>query len=323
MLEFLREKASDRKLRLFACACCRRIWHLLTDERSQKAVEVAEKYADGLVNQDTLVISHQEAFEAHVSIMANYPHMDVAQAEATLSVERATKKYSNPMIIAKSPLRVAAAAAACATANDTAYEEAMHKEGAAQCRLIHDIFGNPFRSVSIDPAWLTPKVKSLAQSIYDNRVFNHLPILAEAIEDAGCHDADMLAHCRHPDKHVRGCWVVDLILGKESQPPANVEWFTPWKKLKGSGEALVAELQKELSPQHVLYGVPVVAVALRINCDDVLFAADDPSKTLAVVHLTWTGKVERDPRWPETTLYRGWQDWIDRCMLPDHQEYSE
>jgi hypothetical protein len=107
------------------------------------------------------------------------------------------------------------------------------------------------------------------------------------------------------------------------QPPAEMEWLRPWERLKDSGEALVKELQKELPPQHVLYGVPVIAVARRIDCYDVLLAADDPSKPLAVVHLTWAGRTEQDPRWPSTTLYRGWQDWIERCLVPDHQAYSE
>jgi hypothetical protein len=106
------------------------------------------------------------------------------------------------------------------------------------------------------------------------------------------------------------------------QPPAEIEWLRPWERLKDAGEALVAELQKELPAHHVLYGVPVIAVARRIDCDDVLFAADDTSKTLAVVHLTWAGKRERDPQWPSTLLYRDWQDWIERCLGPDNREYS-
>lgn len=106
------------------------------------------------------------------------------------------------------------------------------------------------------------------------------------------------------------------------EPPPDLEWHRPWERLKDAGEALVSELQKELSPQHVLHGVPVVAVARRIDCDDVLFVIADASKPLAVVHLTWAGETERDPRWPSTTLYQSWQDWIERCLVPDHQEYG-
>jgi hypothetical protein len=83
-----------------------------------------------------------------------------------------------------------------------------------QCGFIRDIF-NPFRPVTIDPTWSTLTVKHLAGAIYDDRAFERLPILADALEEAGCTNADILAHCRGPGPHVRGCWVVDLVLGKE------------------------------------------------------------------------------------------------------------
>jgi hypothetical protein len=80
--------------------------------------------------------------------------------------------------------------------------------------FLHDISGNPFRPVTLDPTWLTPKVKTLAQAIYDDRAFERMPVLADALEEAGCTNADILDHCRKPGEHVRGCWVVDLALGK-------------------------------------------------------------------------------------------------------------
>ena len=86
-------------------------------------------------------------------------------------------------------------------------------ERVAQCNLIHCIFGNPFRSVVADPAWLTPTVVSIAIAIYQDRGFDRLPILADALEEAGCTNADLLLQCRQPGEHVRGCWVVDMLLG--------------------------------------------------------------------------------------------------------------
>jgi hypothetical protein len=80
--------------------------------------------------------------------------------------------------------------------------------------LLRDIFGNPFRPVSVEPHWLTPTVRNLAAAIYAGRAFDRLPVLADALEDAGCDNADVLTHCRGPGPHVRGCWVVDLLLGK-------------------------------------------------------------------------------------------------------------
>jgi hypothetical protein len=81
--------------------------------------------------------------------------------------------------------------------------------------LLRDIVGNPFRPVTLNPAWRTSNVTGLAQAIYDDRAFDRLPILADALEDAGCDNADILNHCRDGGVHVRGCWVVDLVLGKQ------------------------------------------------------------------------------------------------------------
>jgi hypothetical protein len=80
---------------------------------------------------------------------------------------------------------------------------------------IRDIFGNPFRPVALDPRWLTSTVLDLARTIYEERVFERLSILADALMDAGCDTGEIINHCRGPGPHVRGCWVVDLLLGKE------------------------------------------------------------------------------------------------------------
>ena len=80
--------------------------------------------------------------------------------------------------------------------------------------LFRDIFGNPFRPVAFDPEWRTETVVGIARDIYEDRAFERVPILADAIEEAGCDNADILSHCREPGVHVRGCWVVDLLLGK-------------------------------------------------------------------------------------------------------------
>ncbi len=87
-----------------------------------------------------------------------------------------------------------------------------------QVNLLHDLFGNPFRQVTVDTGWLTwndATIPALAVAIYEERAFDRLPILADALEDAGCAGADILRHLRGPGPHVRGCWAVDLLLGKE------------------------------------------------------------------------------------------------------------
>jgi hypothetical protein len=104
---------------------------------------------------------------------------------------------------------------------DPASERTNTEEGAAQAHLLRDIFGNPFRPATISPAWLTPTVKNLATAAYENRTLSagtlehaRLAVLADALEDAGCTNSDILYHLRCPGPHVRGCWALDLLLGK-------------------------------------------------------------------------------------------------------------
>jgi len=91
----------------------------------------------------------------------------------------------------------------------------MAAEAIRQARMIRDIFGNPFRRVAFSPEWRTSTVIALATGVYESRDFSAMPILADALQDAGCGNADVLDHCRGDGTHVRGCWVVDAILGKE------------------------------------------------------------------------------------------------------------
>jgi hypothetical protein len=85
---------------------------------------------------------------------------------------------------------------------------------ADQAALLRDIFGNPFRPATVDEAWLTPAVVSLASDIYEDRTFDRLPELADALVAAGCGNVELLAHLRSDGPHVRGCWALDLMLGK-------------------------------------------------------------------------------------------------------------
>jgi hypothetical protein len=194
MLEFLRGKASDRKLRLFAVACCRRIWHLLPDEASRRAVEVAERYADGQVTEEQL----EEAGKRAGWAAAWAAHGDAAEAAAWAASRREEAGWTS----------ITAERAAFAETQDATKRQ-------FQSDLLRDIFGNTFRPVALDPSWRKPSVVKLARTIYEERAFDRLPKLADALAKAGCDNAEVLAHCREPGEHVRGCWVVDLILGKE------------------------------------------------------------------------------------------------------------
>jgi hypothetical protein len=111
-------------------------------------------------------------------------------------------------------LAVAAITHPSAASSDSAFSDSRVAEEHAQAALLRDIFGNPFRPATLDRAWLTSTVVALARGIYADRAFDRMPILADALQDAGCTSDDILAHCRGPGPHVRGCWVVDLALGK-------------------------------------------------------------------------------------------------------------
>jgi hypothetical protein len=195
MLSALRHDTSDRKLRLFAVACCRRIWHLMPDEASRVAVETGERFADELASRNDLVA-------AIVGIESQTYREDVPYRAATAAWHSAT------VIARRDSARFAASHSAEA---DEAPAELVR---AAIADLLRCVFGNPFRPVTLDPAWRTSTVLGLASAIYAERAFDRLPILADALEDAGCDQPDLLAHCRSDNLHVRGCWAVDLILDK-------------------------------------------------------------------------------------------------------------
>jgi hypothetical protein len=111
-----------------------------------------------------------------------------------------------------------AATAVSAAAGQIGFEGPFRQaEGRSQTDLLRDIFGNPFHPATIEASWLQWRAGTLvkmAKTIYDERTFADLPVLADALEEAGCTDTDILSHCRQPGEHVRGCWVVDLLLGK-------------------------------------------------------------------------------------------------------------
>jgi hypothetical protein len=206
LLEHLRGsgKASDRKLRLFVVACCRRVWDALADARSRSAVETAERYADGLASREELTAA-AEAAEA--------PAFAEAAARARGGAVSPVPHVTQAAVAAAGELADATIWAAWATSEAT---RAPGEERRHQAALLRDLFGPlPFRPVPFDPAWRTRTVTAIAQAIHDERDYSLLPVLADALEDAGCEDADVLNHCRIPGDHARGCWVVDLILGKQ------------------------------------------------------------------------------------------------------------
>jgi hypothetical protein len=216
MLEFVRGKISDRKLRLFAAACCRRIWPLLVDARSRNAVEAAERCAEGRVAEEEWEILRREAVAAFQAAIT--PACQNANAPRTAGCAGARAALLSLWADAWEAAGGAAyqAANAARRAPDADFSAAYTEAGFAQAGLFRDVVGNPFHLVSLDPSWLTwndGTVPRIAQAIYNDRSFHLMPIMADALEDAGCMDGGILVHCRAPRDHVRGCWVLDLLLG--------------------------------------------------------------------------------------------------------------
>jgi hypothetical protein len=174
MLEFLRGKASDRKLILFSF----HHWldEMAADDEWYHEIEVVvEEVIDGKTHLSRLICE-----------FGTFDFSAVTPTPSWWADAVATERQVRPPQVRT-----------------------------AKAQSLRCIFGNPFRPLSIDPSWLTTDVVVLATGIYQDRAFDRMPILADALQDAGCDNADILDHCRGPGPHVRGCWVVDLVLGKE------------------------------------------------------------------------------------------------------------
>lgn len=260
LLEFLRGKTSDRKLRLFACVCCRRAWHLLAEEGSRTALDAAERFADGLADGEGRAASFLKAQELADSLAYprgiighdgayNKPRRWAERAITRARAEAAEAVYNTLHPDPQADVSLGWADMLAATAIGWAALEAWVKaftdqvdisdqeatpvssraeqaERAWQCRVLRDIAGNPFRrGPPLGPtlaAWNDACVLRLGSAAYVQRKLPsghldnaRLAVLSDALEEAGCTDASILGHLRSQGPHVRGCWALDLVLGKE------------------------------------------------------------------------------------------------------------
>jgi hypothetical protein len=188
--------AGDRKVRLFACACCRQVWPRLA-RLSRAAVEAAERFADGATTQAALTRKQNAAWE----LVKRTEEQTADEYAATVAWQAAFRiTEADPNTFLRRSTRAMARRNARATL----------------LALLRDVFGNPFRPAAVDPAWLgwqDGTARNLAVAIYNDRAFERLPILGDALEEAGCADAALLEHCRGPGPHTRGCWALDALLG--------------------------------------------------------------------------------------------------------------
>lgn len=230
MLVFLHAagRLSERKSRLFSVACCDRIRRYL-EEPSRRAVRVIERFAEGRANEQERAIAEVEATTVSARLASasfDMPETPIAPeafaAAAVLNLtaskeEEATWHPFGQFIAEQVAGHVLLAE--WQALNESEVERVRlggeDRPRLALSHLLRDIIGNPFRPMTLQASLLRPEVVSLAQDIDDERASEQMGRLADALEKAGCTNADILEHCRGPEPHVRGCWVLDLILGKE------------------------------------------------------------------------------------------------------------
>jgi hypothetical protein len=201
VLQQLREShgksISARKWRLASVALSCSTWELLTDERSRAAVEAAELYADKALRASADTFAIEQAASEVVDLLrvqGESRSNDAANAAACCLALWATADYGT-FVALQGTL------------------ESVGRE--RQLQILDCVFGIPLHERPADPSWRTTTAVAIAKGMYDSRDFAAMPLLADALEDAGCADASILDHCRGPGPHVKGCWVVDLVLGKE------------------------------------------------------------------------------------------------------------
>ena len=246
MLEFLDRRMTQRQTRLLAAAFCRHIEDLITPERGKRllvegqrfgvfygefrpgppdcllrAVEDVERCADGLISVDVLAPANVLAdrlsavggfyFDCYVESWGPVDYDLIATCEAATAVHDASSVHLHLERVATHASR-----AVYYSSGGTEEKQGDASEDMAQCGLIRELIPFPKRQVAFTPAWRTSDVMPLARGIYDERAFDRMPILADALQDSGCDSDDILNHLRDPHAtHVRGCWALDLVLSKE------------------------------------------------------------------------------------------------------------
>jgi len=236
LLEYAIGKVGQRKLQLFACACCRRVWSAL-GQASRRLIEVDELHVDGRASDEELQRAFLAAAESEWRVAGNPTlftpwrssfHAFEAVLHATRHNALEPRRNYDCGIVADQATIAAYYEVVRGRGGDIEREfpsaeidwdeenVIRHAEASAQCQILRDIVGNPFclAATTVSPDRYPRAAALLAQSIYDDRDFDRLPELADALDRAGCCHASVSAHCRESTPHVLGCWVLDLLLDK-------------------------------------------------------------------------------------------------------------
>jgi hypothetical protein len=188
----------------------------MMDERSRNGVIIRERYEDGAATAEELAHATDAAVKARGEIRQSFRFASNLQEDSPeVGPAYAAGAACNTAAGNHHPVSwYVTSAAACISG--LGRNEVMVQEATFHSLILRDIAGPlPFRPVTIDPRWQSSTVLDLARTIYEQRTFEHLPILADALMDAGCDNEDIIQHCQSKEPHVRGCWVLDLLLGKE------------------------------------------------------------------------------------------------------------
>jgi hypothetical protein len=205
LVNFLRGKR-DRKLRLLFCASARTVWDRL-DAPHRSAVEVAVRLADARSDLPEVAAARQAVCPG--------PHYEGTEA-GQAAYWALGDAFPVWVLWNIADLHAEAEVARARAFGQTSLPRgAFHRFRRDQADLVREVVGNPYRAPGDEAEWRTADTLGLARGIYEERTFDRLPLLADALMDAGCHDEQLLGHCRGDGLHARGCWVVDLVLGKE------------------------------------------------------------------------------------------------------------
>jgi hypothetical protein len=218
-----KHRASERKFRMFAVACCRRLW-LVMDTRSRETVEIAERLAGGELPIGEVTAAYETARQVVRTIERDYggASASAGAARAAAAIVDPRRHYAEHAAhhamwaeewAWTDQRRAAKGCTASRVLDRFTIRENLNRILVHQAALLRCIMGNPFKPVSPGP-WITPAAVTVAQDIYDRRDFTALPLLADLLEEAGCPEQSVLDHCRGPGEHARGCHVVDMVLGK-------------------------------------------------------------------------------------------------------------
>ncbi|MGL6097457.1 MAG: hypothetical protein ACRC7O_16875 [Fimbriiglobus sp.] len=202
----------DRKLRLVVVASLRAIWPHLDDPRSRAAVDATERYADD--RDRTALEPVAEAAEGALEAVWECWPGDPDRGSIASTIALCAWQASEPDDLFEVEYDPPFWADIITSLEHRIPNRSHHESKTLHLALFRDIFPNPFRPIRFAPGWITPTVTALAAAIYADRAWDRMPILADALEEAGCDDVRVLTHCRDYPMHARGCWVVDAVLGK-------------------------------------------------------------------------------------------------------------